>query len=75
MVQASTRPRQCPTKWVVTHLLVLSGNFAAYVSEVAGTRGDRRVSGQSGTCSLLGLVNGVGVLEQPICRKFDCWLI
>lgn len=27
-----------------------------------------------GTCNLQGPMDGVGVLEQPTCSKFACWL-
>lgn len=35
---------------------------------------DRRVWGQSRTCSLQGPIDRVVVLEQPICRKLACLL-
>lgn len=38
--------------------------------------GDKRFRGQSGTCSLHGPINGVGVLEQPTFRKLSFgWLV
>ena len=46
----------------------------AVISEFLKFVGDRRVWKQSGTCSLKDLINRLGVLENPTCKKLACWL-
>lgn len=36
--------------------------------------GDRRAWGQNGACRLQGLIDGMGILNQPTCRKLVCGL-
>lgn len=55
---------RCPTGWVVTQLLVLSVNLQLFLKSFTEVWGHRRVWGQSVTCSLKDLMNGMGVLEQ-----------
>lgn len=64
----------CPTGWAVTHLLVLFVCLQPVFRTFSGVTGDRRVWVQSKTCSLQDLIDGMGVLVQPPCRKLVYWL-
>ena len=59
---------------MVTYLLILSVNLQPVFQSSSEVARDMRVWGQSGTCSLQGLINVMGVLKQPSCRKLACWL-
>lgn len=49
----------CPNEWVLTHLLVLSVKSQPVLQSFSEVVGDRRAWGQSGACSLQGLMDGV----------------